>query len=319
MRYIWRNMLTLQFHDILPGSSIHKVYTDSDETYADLFKRVDALKQNAVKRLMKDAKGDVILTNTLSSLRSDLVWFDAPAGVCALRTLDGREFAAQKVEDRYVAYVEDLKPMSATPMFFVYGNEGAPRVKLDEKGFETAALKGEFDSDMFISSLVDKDADRQLVKPGQKLNSLVYYENRPHNYDAWDINIYYREKSWQVEKPVEVKVISVGPVAGVIRVKWLTGDSAITQDYIIPADIKRVDFSSDIDWQEPHGLLKAHFPVDGDIDLYAADLAGIHFTASAQISSYVRVRADAGPGEIRTVRLERAEGTVIYGKALKED
>ncbi|MBO7359348.1 MAG: alpha-mannosidase [Clostridia bacterium] len=262
MRNIWRNMLTLQFHDILPGSSIHKVYTDSDETYADLFKRVDALKQNAVKRLMKDAKGDVILTNTLSSSRSDLVWFDAPAGVCALRTLDGREFAAQKVEDRYVAYVEDLKPMSATPMFFVYGNEGAPRVKLDEKGFETAALKGEFDSDMFISSLVDKDADRQLVKPGQKLNSLVYYENRPHNYDAWDINIYYREKSWQVEKPVEVKVISVGPVAGVIRVKWLTGDSAITQDYIIPADIKRVDFSSDIDWQEPHGLLKTHFPVD---------------------------------------------------------
>ena len=24
------------------------------------------------------------------------------------------------------------------------------------------------------------------------------YEDRPHNYDAWDVNNYYVEKSWEV-------------------------------------------------------------------------------------------------------------------------
>ena len=41
-----------------------------------------------------------------------------------------------------------------------------------------------------------------------------------------------------------------------------TGDSTITQDIKFYKDIKRIDFDTKADWQEPHGLLKAHFPLD---------------------------------------------------------
>ncbi len=34
--------------------------------------------------------------------------------------------------------------------------------------------------------------------------------------------------------------------------------------------------------------------------------------------SYVRVRADARPGEIETVRLVSAEGTLMHGKVIRK-
>ena len=71
-----------------------------------------------------------------------------------------------------------------------------------------------------------------------------------------------RALGWAVENPVSVEVVSVGPVLGVLRVVYKTGDSTITQDIKVYKDIKRVDFDTHVDWQEAHGLLKAHFPLD---------------------------------------------------------
>ena len=51
---------------------------------------------------------------------------------------------------------------------------------------------------MNIVSLFDKVNNRQVLKPGERANVLQAFEDKPHNYDAWDINIYYQEKMWEV-------------------------------------------------------------------------------------------------------------------------
>lgn len=262
LRNIWRAMLTQQFHDILPGSAIHKVYTDSEEIYADLFARVNTLRNAAMDALERGKPGDIRLLNTLSCERDDLVEFFAPDGVTGLRDCCGRIFPAQKIEDHYIAFVKGLAPMSAAPLWFVYSAANEPDIQADETGFETPFFSGKFDSAMHICSLTDKQEKRQLVKPGKALNTIVCYENRPHNYDAWDINIYYDEHSWNVDKPSSVKVLSVGPVAAVLRVVWPVNHSVITQDMYFYKNIKRIDFRTVIDWKEPHLMLKTHFPVD---------------------------------------------------------
>lgn len=259
---IWRRMLTLQFHDILPGSSIHKVYTDSDEIYADLFEKLTALTAPRMEALAKGIAGDIVLFNALSCTRDDVVWFDAPEGVTALLSHTGEEYAAQYVEGRYVAYVRNLAPMSATGFAFVYGEAASPRVHLSATAFETPVFRGAFDANMGIISLVDKRTGREMVKPGEALNRLVCYENRPHNYDAWDINIYYNEHAWPVDELLSCEVIASGAVMAALRVSYKTGDSTVTQDMRFYTDIDRIDFVTKIDWHEPHGLLKAHFPVD---------------------------------------------------------
>lgn len=262
LRELWRTVLLLQFHDILPGSSIHKVYEDSDKLYADVFARIDVLKRAAEAALYADARGDICLINTLSAARDDVVRFEGPEGVCALIAADGTRYPVQRYGDAYIAYVKGLPAFSDTSFRFAFGPEDVPKVKADRDGFETPFFKGTFDSAMRITGLWDKDEDRQLVRPGMPLNDIVYYENRPHNYDAWDVNIYYDERSWPVDDVKSVELVSNGPVAAVLRVTRAVSESVITQDILFYHDIKRIDFVSDIDWKEKHSLLKAHFPVD---------------------------------------------------------
>src|SRR5690606_15994512 len=44
---IWKEVLLYQFHDILPGSSITRVYRETDERYAALLAEVQALTAEA--------------------------------------------------------------------------------------------------------------------------------------------------------------------------------------------------------------------------------------------------------------------------------
>ena len=263
LRNIWRTMLTLQFHDILPGSGIHKVYTDSDEMYADLFARVGKLKKQAVDAVAADLAGDIAVSNTLSETRSDILRFSAPDGICALENGAGEHFPAQKTADgTYVSYLKNLPSMSVTPLRFVFGETEESGLVLTGSGFETPFFKGTFDDSFRITSLIDKSENRELVKPGKALNAIVYYENRPHFRDAWDINIYYDERKWDVDDASEVRFEHTGPVAASVVITRKISKSTVTEKYTFYKDLKRIDFDADIDWQEPHGLLKAHFPMD---------------------------------------------------------
>jgi len=55
---IWREMLTLQFHDILPGSSIHPVYTEAEETHRLLLEKAQALYDGVMAKLAAHAGKD---------------------------------------------------------------------------------------------------------------------------------------------------------------------------------------------------------------------------------------------------------------------
>ena len=51
-----------------------------------------------------------------------------------------------------------------------------------------------------MTSIFDKENDREILKAGETGNRLVVYEDRPMNFDAWDIDIYYQEKGYKVEE-----------------------------------------------------------------------------------------------------------------------
>ncbi|MBQ7887096.1 MAG: alpha-mannosidase, partial [Clostridia bacterium] len=262
LRSIWRRMLTLQFHDILPGSSIKKVYDDSKETYAQLEAELTALREEAFAALGERAGGDVLLYNSLTHERADIVWLDAPQGVTALRDAKGTLYPVQHTKDGACAYVRGLAPMGATPMDYVFGAAADGAMDVDTKYFVTPYFEGEFDQAMRIVSLIDRRCGRQLVKEGQALNRIVCYENRPHNYDAWDINIYYDERSWEVDELVSAQVVESGPVLTKIRCEYRFNQSTIVQHIVFYRDIDRIDFETFVDWKEQHYLLKAHFPAD---------------------------------------------------------
>ena len=259
---IWEDVLTLQFHDILPGSSIKKVYDDSQEMYASMFAQLDEIENKAIEALSKGTAGDVIAYNSLSHERDDIIWFDAPEGTTAIRDAAGNRYPVQFVEGKAVAFVKHMKPMTETPYWFTCMPVDEADMCADEKQFETRFFSGEFGRDMRIVSLIDKRSGRQIVKEGQALNRIVCYENKPQAHDAWDISIFYSRRNWEVNDLKSVEVVSRGPVMTVLRAKYAYMSSTIEQDIILYQDVDRIDFKTTVDWKEQQYLLKAHFPVD---------------------------------------------------------
>ncbi len=122
------------------------------------------------------------------------------------------------------------------------------RIDLDEKGQ--------------ITSLWDKTAGRPVLVEGARGNVFQAFEDRPMNFDAWDIDIYYQEKMREVAGLVEAAVEEEGPLRGVLRLRWKFYDSEITQRLTIYRDSRRIDFRTQVDWHEHQVLLKVAFPVD---------------------------------------------------------
>lgn len=260
---IWKDVLTLQFHDILPGSSIRKVYEDSDKMYAACFEKLGALCREALEKMLEKDDRAVTVLNDLDFVRSDVVRIPAQGrSVSALAAADGSLVPVQRVGDEYVAFVKNLTPMGATTFTVSDEELAADTVRVTREYFETPFFSGRFDESMRIVSLIDKRVNRELCRPGEKLNRIVCYENRPHNYDAWDVNIYYNRRSWEVDQVADVEIVSEGPVCAVLRVKYAYSASTIEQELRFYRDLPRIDFNTRVNWNEEHYLLKAHFPVD---------------------------------------------------------
>jgi alpha-mannosidase len=268
----WETILLNQFHDILPGSSIKQVYEDSKEQYINLIENGKKILNNALNNIAGkiDLQGtSVVVFNQLGFIRSDIVEFDIPEGFSGVEVFDSEWssipsqisnagkviFYAKDVPSKghKVYYIKDKTVNSDTAGLI--SNIAANTV--DNKYFTLT-----FDENFNVTSIYDKFNNREVLKKNEKANVLQAFEDKPHNFDAWDINIYYQEKMWEVNDVLSVELIEQGPVRTCIQVKRGFLDSAIVQNIYLYNDIQRIDFGNIIDWKEKHILLKAAFPVD---------------------------------------------------------
>lgn len=259
---IWHDVLTLQFHDILPGSSIHKVYEDSDKMYEECFNKLDNITAEANNKLTSANENSICVFNDLDFIRDDVISFSSTKEVGSILDENGISYPVQKMGDRYVAYVKDLLPMAASNFSISDTALDRETMHIDRSGFDTPYYSGRFDEAMRIVSLYDKRVGRELCKDGKALNRLVCYECKPHNYDAWDINIYHNRRFWEIDDVSSVEALGNGSVFCGLRVTRNYMSSTIIQDIIFYADSPRIDFKTHADWVEQTYVVKAHFPLD---------------------------------------------------------
>lgn len=266
----WETILLNQFHDILPGSSIKEVYEDSRDQYMTVLENGQAIVDAAIDALVANMaleRTSLVVFNQLDFERDDTAEFELPEGYgnTALIDADGKTAISQLIEgNRLIFHAEGIPARGYKTYRIEKGvSENAfSSMKVSPEGMSNRFFDITFDTDMNMTSIYDKVNMRELLKPGEKANVLQAFEDKPHNYDAWDINIYYQEKMWEVSKVDGVEVIEAGPVRACIRVSRSFLDSTINQEIVIYADIPRVDFVNTIDWKETQVLLKAAFPVD---------------------------------------------------------
>ncbi len=127
---------------------------------------------------------------------------------------------------------------------------------------ENALLRVELDANAEITRLYDKQAAREVLPENERANTLLAFEDRPMNFDAWDIDIFYEDRTERVEGVQSITVIEQGPLRVGIEVKRKYQSSSINQRIYLTRESRRIDFETWIDWHEHHVLLKAAFPVD---------------------------------------------------------
>ena len=263
---MWRQILINQFHDILPGSSIHEVYEVTKAQYAALAEKLSGMIGERLAALTPAGDG-VTVFNTTGFARNDVVTLPGVEAE-ALADETGRTYPVQKTADGAVVYLENL-PSKGRKGFAKVASAAAASpftLSADSHTLDTPFYTVRFDETGRIASMFDKDARREVFQDGQTGNAMRVFEDKPIYYDNWDIDNFYTEKFWEVTDLKEFTWTENGPVRATLHLVRNFSHSTICQDIHFYANLRRVDFVTTVDWHEHQSLLKVFFPANVHTD-----------------------------------------------------
>ncbi|WP_223591734.1 alpha-mannosidase [Neobacillus bataviensis] len=268
----WEMLLLNQFHDILPGSSIRQVNEDARNDY----RAVQAIGEGVLKEAkgsieqnIKTGQDSIVVHNSLSFQRDSLIELPVSPVLTETTTIadeEGNPLPAQVIQDG-----QDKKLLIQTKNVPALGYKSYKLVNRPAEKFGLVVTKDYLENDFYqirlnekgqIISLFDKRLEREVLADGARGNVLQTFEDKPMNFDAWDIDLYYQEKMREIDCLAEVQVHEAGPVRGSLKLTWEFYDSTITQYITLYTHSPRIDFRTKVDWHEKQTLLKVAFPVN---------------------------------------------------------
>jgi alpha-mannosidase len=137
-----------------------------------------------------------------------------------------------------------------------------PPLRVAPQLLENAFVRVEFDAAGDITRIYDKTAAREVLPPGACANQFLAFEDRPNDWDAWDVDIFYEDKRFLAEPAESMRVAESGPLRATIEITRRILSSTYTQRISLRYNSPQIDVETDIDWRERHILLKAAFPID---------------------------------------------------------
>ncbi|MBN1262433.1 MAG: alpha-mannosidase, partial [Anaerolineae bacterium] len=255
----WVAVLLNQFHDILPGSSIARVYEEAERAYAEVIATATAIRSEAESALVTEDEALTIF-NSLSWPRTVLA--PLPAGYRGARNAAGEACLSQMCEGE--TWVETEAPPCGWTTLVLDAAPSQPCIgqnllRVGPGYVENAYLRAEFNEAGELCSYIDKESGRELcAAPG---NVFKLFKDVPGWFDAWDIDSMYRETPVPLDREAKVEVGLEGPLVVSLRVTRTLHDSPMTQEIRLRRGSRRLEFVTTIDWRERHKLLKVAFPV----------------------------------------------------------
>ena len=242
---LWKTVLTQQFHDILPGSSIAWVHREAEEAFAAVATEATAL----VVGLVGEPAGGMLLNPAPVPVRGVVdaghgpVWAEVPA-------LGGGSPGATF-----------LPP-------------GVEPVRVAGRAIDNGLIRLAWDDAGHVTSLVLLAAGRDVVPAGERANGLRLLRDRPGMWDAWDVDLADADVFDEVLVADSIEVVEASPLRAVLRVHRSFGASSAGQTLTVSAGSARVDATVEVDWREDGRRLQVAWPVDV---LAAEATCGIQF------------------------------------------
>ena len=203
----------------------------------------------------------VTVTNTLSFDRNDPIFLECEEGYIA--DMPCKQQAYKNLDGKNILVISGVTvPAFGTiKINLVKGTaDTATELKVCDAGVQTPFADVKFDAKGYISSFVDKRANRELCGDGYAFNTFLMAEDLPTHWDNWDVDADIECKFNDNSALLSREVVSVGAAAVIIRSKYsISKKSTITQDMIFFADSAEVRFDTVMDWQDDHRFLKTAF------------------------------------------------------------
>jgi alpha-mannosidase len=232
---LWQRVLTQQFHDIIPGSSIAWVHHDAEEVHGEVADVVETL----LARIIPARGGDIHVMNpapvavkSVIDIDGDARWVDAPAF--------GPAAPASVLPD-------NVTPVSvtATDNGWTIDN-GLIAVTIGHDGALTSIVRG----------------SRDLL-PSTGGPEFVLRRDTPAEYDAWDIDM--ADANSPVERTLAAEataLVESGPLRAVIESTYSTESSRFVVRHTVRAGAPMFDVTMDADWHEREKRLQWRLPTD---------------------------------------------------------
>ena len=239
----WRTLLLHQFHDVIPGSSIHWVY---DDTHADHDRvravteriRTEALDALAARVDPGGAARPALVANGLPFARDELVELDGAlvrvtAPACGWEVVDLER------------PVDDI----------------GPRVTSGDGWMDNGILRVEWDDAGLVRSVLHQPTGREVVQAGAAANLLQLLDDHPREWDAWDIDREAMDTAVDLTDAEEVALVDRSEQRATLRVVRTFGASRVEQLVRLTQGNGRLEVHCSVDWHEDHKLLKVAFPL----------------------------------------------------------
>ncbi|MCH6471433.1 alpha-mannosidase [Sinomonas terrae] len=228
LKRLWRTVLLQQFHDILPGSAIAWVHHDAECNYAAVEAELERIIAAAARAVVGEGSTPLLL-NAAPHAREGVPALGARAVV--------RSASDAEVGERTTA--------------------GGRRWVL-----ENSLVRAEVDERGLLVSLRDAASGREAIAPGEAGNLLELHRDTPNEWDAWDIDVFYRRVSTRLDEATSVAVAPGTRAEASIEVRREFGESSVTQRLVLAPGSPSLRIETTVDWHEREKLLKLGFPLD---------------------------------------------------------
>lgn len=249
---IWKEVLLYQFHDILPGSSISRVYEETSPRY-------DLIAETLTDGIQK-----------LADALADGIGFFNPTSYGCRHTYKkaGKWYtidlpAMSMTSEKKAAEITEFKAFAGA---VVSGETAAEKddavaVCAAESFIENDCVKVIF-KDGVIVSLVDKKSGREFVPENAPMNVFSQYTDIG---DCWDIRPEQYQDTRRDAKCVRFETMADGPEAAA-KATYLIGNIYINETFRITDGSPAVMISIDMDVRQKNAMLRVAFPTNLQAD-----------------------------------------------------
>ncbi len=257
LKDMWLKLLTNQFHDILPGTSIHEAMEDCRVAFTELLADANKAYDNALADLTGkiEIKEDGIVVFNMISQENTF-----PVTVKGNFELGEKSRVFAKDGAEYTEFIAENVPPMGYKFFPFAQKQEAENVKITDSVIENEILRVEYDKNGILTSIFDKENNRETLNG--KGNLITIFIDKCVHETAWNLEQNYEKKKWVLEKAESVEIAESSPLRAVLKVVRKFNKSTITQNIILYAGSRQLQFETEVDWQERDKVMKAAFDVD---------------------------------------------------------